>query len=234
MRKNFLITIVSLGILTTSLFNMDYTVADVFKNNIENIKLLSPNPQIPPSTEDYEIATPFITLGKKFQDIKALKEESDLIVEGKAKTTKTIIVHNNPITITELEVYEVYKTDDDNIKKGSTICMGENGGILSKEYLIEHYKNKFGIEPKDAENIKPIKEAPDGILPMEVGDHVLIFAIKASDFTEGNCYFVVGAYQGKFSIYGDKVKHQVPDMVEAFFKDKVVTKKELIDKINSN
>lgn len=234
MRKNFLITIVSLGILTASMLNMNYIGADVFKNNIKNIQLLSPNPQIPPSTEDYEIATPFITLGKKFQDIKTLKEESDLIVEGKAKTTKTIIYNTNPITITELEVYEVYKADDDGIKRGSTICMAENGGILSKEYLIEHYKNKFGTEPKDAENIKPIKEAPDGILPMEVGDHVLIFAIKASDLTEENCYFVLGAYQGKFNIYGDRVKHQVPDMVEAFFKDKVKTKKELIDKINNN
>lgn len=234
MRKNFLITIVSLGILTASILNMNYIGADVFKNNIKNIQLLSPNPQIPPSTEDYEIATPFITLAQKFKDIESLKKASDLIVEGKAKTTKTIIVHNNPITITELEVYEVYKTDDDSIKRGSTICMGENGGVLSNEYLIEHYKNKFGTEPKDAENIKPIKEAPDGILPMEVGDHVLIFAIKAPNLIEGVCYFVVGAYQGKFSISGDKVKHQVPDMVEAFFKDKVSTKKELIDKINSN
>jgi len=204
-------------------------------NNIKNVATLSQNiePIKNNENQDYEISTPSLSLAQKFEDIKSLENAADLIIEGKAKSTKTIMFQDVPLTISEIEVYEVYKTDDNTITKGSTICMGENGGILSKEYLIEEYKKKFGTEPKDAEKIKPVKVMPDGIAPMEPGDHVLMFAIKAPELKENKCYFVLGAYQGKYNISNDKVKHQVPEKLEAIFKDKVTTKKELIDKIKN-
>jgi len=178
--------------------------------------------------QEYNIIEEKLTLAKIYKNVNELKNNSDLIIEGKTKGTRTVIYQSVEVTISEVEVYEVYKTDDESITKGSIVCIGENGGVLSKEYLIKMYKEKFGTVPKDAEKVKPAKVIPNGIAPMEPGDHVIIFATNAPELTKGKCYFVLGAYQGKYNVYNDKVEHQVPKDLEEQFKDKFNSKNELI------
>ncbi len=183
-----------------------------------------------PNTQEYNIIEGHVLLDKIYRNIKELKDDSDLIIEGEVKNTKSLIYAQEPSTISEIKVYEVFKNIDDNIKTGSTICVIEIGGVMDKSFMLEELKMKFPNIFIDPNKIKPSKAILDGISPMEVGDHVVIFLRKPKvKINEKTCYSILGAYQGKFKIDNDDVRHQVPKDLEDKFEDKISSKKELID-----
>jgi hypothetical protein len=68
---------------------------------------------------------------------------------------------------------------------------------------------------------------------MEQGDHVILFASEGPA-NEENTYYVVGVYQGKYLVDGDKVERQIPKAEGSGFKDKIKNKEDLIDLIMKN
>lgn len=232
MKKRLLLIAFIMIILCSVLYKYQHN-QEGLQANSNNVVALnqSKDPFKSKSDQEYNIIEEKLTLAKIYKNVNELKNNSDLIIEGKTKGTRTVIYQSVEVTISEVEVYEVYKTYDESITRGSIVCIGENGGVLSKEYLIKMYKEKFGAVPKDAEKVKPAKVVPNGIAPMEPGDHVIIFAINAPGLTNGKCYFVIGAYQGKYNVYYDKVEHQVPKDLEEQFEDKVNSKNKLINLI---
>lgn len=140
---------------------------------------------------------------------------------------------NIPITYTEIEVYDVFKTDSSSLLKNSRICIIDEGGIIPKEILIKNYKSKFPDKPIKPEEVHDVKSISDGIPPMEIGEHFIVFAQRfQGKASKGNCYIVLGAYQGKFKVEEDKVTHQVPMLLEEKFEDKIKNKEDLINLIN--
>jgi len=182
---------------------------------------------------EYDIVDTKPHLIKYFKRIEELKQYSDIIVEGVVKNTMSVIYTQTPFTISEIEITEVYESDN-NIIKGSTICVVEPGGIMDKEFLYKKYKEKFPDKYININKIKPVKHRFDGMPPLDKGDHILVFLNR---YTGGvkveNCYEPVGIYYGKFYIDDNKVEHKLPKYLQDKFEDKVKTKEELINLINT-
>ncbi|WP_017413931.1 hypothetical protein [Clostridium tunisiense] len=185
--------------------------------------------------EEYEVQDSRIILKKVYKNIRELKADADIIIEGRVINAKSEMYDENiPITYTEVEIYDVFKTGSNDVLKGSKVCIIDEGGIIPKEILIKEYKNKFPDKFFDPKEFKDVKSTNDGIPPMEMGEHFIVFAQRfQGKSSKDNCYIVLGSYQGKFKIEEDKVTHQVPMLLEEKFEDKVKTKEELINLINT-
>jgi len=179
----------------------------------------------------YNIMNSHVRPVKYYKNIEELNSDSRIIIEGVVKSTESVYFNHLITTVSQVELYEVYKTNDSAVKKGETICIKETGGMLDKESLYKIYKDKFPDEEFDKEKFMPQKVVSNGIRTMEQGDHIIIFASKPA---QDKCYYVAGVYQGKYLVYNDRVEHQVPSEEEARFKNKVKTKEELINLMNKN
>ena len=203
--------------------------------NNSSIKLLISNIAVneaPPVKPDYTIIDAKLTLEKLYTTISDLENDSDIIIEGIVRKNNYSMYFGIPITISRVEVLDIYKNNEAAISKGETVNILEGGGIMSKESVIKMFKDKFPDKPLDEEKIKPMKYTNDGIPTLEPEEHVLIFAQKYNGpATNLVCYSVLGAYQGKFKITNNEIIHLVPTDIQIQFKDKVKTKQELIDKL---
>ncbi|EQB89593.1 hypothetical protein J2Z44_004101 [Clostridium punense] len=201
------------------------------KNSATTISVINPVDNNDNSLE-YDIVDTKPHLIKYFNNIEELKQYSDIVIEGIVKNTRNVIYTQTPFTISEIEITEVYESNN-NIIKGSTICVVEPGGIMDKEFLYKKYKEKFPDKYIDINKIKPVKHRFDGMPPLDKGEHIIVFLNK---YTGGvkveNCYEPVGIYYGKFYIDYNKVEHKLPKYLKDKFEDKVKTKEELINLIN--
>jgi len=170
-------------------------------------------------------------LAELYKNVKELKNASDIIIEGRVKKTENIIRDGLPFTVSEIEIYKIFKSNNETLKKGDIIHIIENGGIIDKETLIKSFKEKFPNKEIDEDKVKPVKETNDGIPQMTNGEHVIIFGAETYGIIEEPSYFVLGVYQGKFTVDGEKIKHQVPKDVETKFENKITIKNDLVDKI---
>lgn len=201
------------------------------KNSATTISVLNPVDNNDNSLE-YDIVDTKPSLTKYFKSIEELKQYSDVIIEGVVKNTRSVIYTQTAFTISEIEITEFYESDN-NIVKGSTICVVEPGGIMDKEFLYKKYKEKFPDKYIDINEIKPSKVVFDGIPPLDKGDHIIVFLSKYTGGVKAeNCYEPVGIYYGKFHIDDSKVEHKLPKYLQDKFEDKVKTKEELINLIN--
>jgi|GEM_PF-1650881 len=217
----------------------------IYKYNSKESKLIMSakteytlNETISPLREDtnkeYEIINSNLSLAELYKNIGELKKASDIIIEGEVKSTKSIIYHDMPFTVSEVVIYDLFKSNSTMLKKNGTVCIIENGGILDEETQIKSFKAKFPNKEINKKEVKSIKLINDGISPMDRGEHVIIFGVETYGILEKPCYFVLGVYQGKYKIHGDKVKHEVPKELEYQFEDKVEILKELIDLIKKS
>jgi len=229
-RKLIYLNITIIVVLSTFLFSYQ---SDGTTKAVAQDKTV--NPFKIDDSQQYDIIDSQNLLKKIYKNINQLKEDADLIIEGKVINTKSEMYQQHvPITLSQIEIDEVYKTDNSNVVKGTNVCVIDEGGVVSKEDMIEIYKDKFPNKPINPDEFKSSKFTNDGISPMEMGEHVIVFAKKFTGKTsKENCYIVLGAYQGKFKIENDNIEHPVPESIKNKFEDNIKTKKELVDKIKS-
>jgi len=186
------------------------------EDTTKNSKVVAASNEITTSARNYycqyDINNKKSSVSKIYKNINELKMDSDIIIEGVVKDTKQTIYVQMLFTISQIEVYEVYKGD---VIKGATICLIEPGGIMDKESIYKKWKEKFPQKEIDINKIQPSEVYFDGIPPLQQGDKVLVFASKyPGKAVKEGCYEPVGLYQGKFIIEGENVKHQLPPDIE--------------------
>lgn len=176
----------------------------------------------------YDIIDSHLSLTKKYHSINELKKDSTIIVEGIVKNTTSRMIEDIPYTVSNVEIVEIFKNDG-TLEKGKNICVIETGGVFSPEVLLNEYKKKFPNETISLNDMKPTKLITDGVEPMDINEHVIIFALQTPPLDGKPCYAPVGEYQGKYKLEDFKWKQQIPKKFEGEYKDKIKSKDEIVD-----
>ncbi len=225
--KYFSITIVL--VITVFCFNAYSKIKDSEWNLGANSLVVSNNTTgVINDDIKYDIIDSHISLTKKYNSINELKKDSTIIVEGIVKNTTSPMIEDIPYTVSKVEIVEIFKNDG-TLEKGKNICVIETGGIFSPEVLLNEHKKKFSNEAISLKDMKPTKIITDGIAPMDIKEHVIIFALQTPPLDGKPCYAPVGEYQGKYKLEDSKWKQQIPKEFEGEYKDKIKSKDEIVD-----
>jgi len=216
-------------VITVFCFNA-YSKNKDSESNLNTNNLAVSNNTIGVINDDikYEIIDSHLSLTKKYHSINELKKDSTIIVEGIVKNTTSPMIEDIPYTVSKVEIVEIFKNDG-TLEKGENICVIETGGIFSPEVLLNEHKKKFPNEAISLKDMKPTKLITDGIAPMDINEHVIIFALQTPPLDGKPCYAPVGEYQGKYKLEDSKWKQQIPKEFEGGYKDKIKSKDEIVD-----
>lgn len=231
MKKFLLASFITLGLLTIIFISSGQKLNQQF---IPTVISGIPMENSSITNDGYEVLDTSITLAKYYRNVTELKTDADIIIEGMVKNTENVIHNGLPFTISEIEIADVFKSNNKFPKKAGTVKIIENGGIIDKNTLSKSFKEKFPNENVNENSIKPVKLIYDGIPQMTKGQQVIIFGAESYGITEATSYFVLGVYQGKFLIVGDGVVHTLSEKLKPEFEDTISTKQELIAKIKEN
>ncbi|MEK4405945.1 hypothetical protein MKZ26_16445 [Sporosarcina sp. FSL K6-6792] len=168
-------------------------------------------------------------LNEEYHSIDELKNESNLIVEGRVHSQEVIVYEGLPFTVSEFHIINNYKGD---ISKGDVISVIETGGI----YKPELEQGVFGDKVEMKLNGVKVMDSKD--------DYILFLKTFSGPQLANQGYIPLGAYQGKFKIVESTIKtlnNQEPNIQvveqqadeEYKMKNIPVNKEELITTIRS-
>lgn len=143
-----------------------------------------------------------VSLNKMFSSVEAMKQEADLIVEGKALSgQKNFFFEQVPFTLTSFQIDQVYHGEQ--VHPQNLISILETGGTQKNmNFTVEG--NKV-MEPDQS--------------------YVLLLKKYEGPVTNQPSYVIVGVYQGKFALEGNRVsaaEHVKPAIQQIQLKEQLI------------
>jgi hypothetical protein len=145
-----------------------------------------------------------VSLNKMYSSVEEMQQEADLIVEGKALSgQKNFFYDRVPFTLTSFQIDQVYEGNAPQ----QVISILETGGVQKNmNFTVE------GNEVMDADE-----------------SYVLLLKKYEGPVTNEPSYVIVGAYQGKFALDGNRVS--VAEHVNAALQQ-IETKDQLLKQLD--
>ena len=137
---------------------------------------------------------------KVYDDIKQLKEKSDIIIEGEVLDHQYFDFMT--VTYTESRV-RVTKAYTQNVKEGEIINIVEPRGITTQDKVNEYngFEEKFGKlsdDEKEKAKTTMVKILIDNFPCMNQGEKVAVFACSGKKFFNDDLYYLLEKHKVSF------------------------------------
>ncbi|TCP60821.1 hypothetical protein [Baia soyae] len=218
MKKGFILMGISAILLGS------FVVVSAFSTNTET------NATATKKTTD-ETASGFITVDthadivRAYNDIPSLTKASAIVIEGDVMSTSTKYYKDEiaPCTLSQVKVSKVISGD---VKIGDVVTFQETGGITTQKYVSERSRGRDFPPLSEVEENKQVDFKINGLSAMKKDEKVLLFGERYQDI-----YLVVGGYQGKFKVDGNKIERQSPKGDESFYPTLKMSQSSLVNEV---